>query len=498
MVDRAKNISNTILSSRLREIFGEMFVTISGEGRDSGQFKISLSHLESVPLTIRTPENFTDPTGKEIAFVADEQQLSGLTGFHSPDQKICHTGLTFYIFEDGQNQAQYNDQLDYKLQMSYGKPLRNGKSSGENHAPLSLVDTLKHDQEGFVELIKIDSGYASTCFDVVGQQYKYGRPHNRTILVSIDEYTTRHCREKFAPIFKDAEGNTASMRPYYNNVLLFATNINGKCPSFDNPPTWVQLSQRNNLYFTNIAQETIICSFWDALYSSGFSPDSTLYSDYPLFVNYLEEYCQSLTKIPEELRAMVRIFQHSKQNFWNDKEHKPVTGLIGWYTEILDYLREVPRFANRLKVFPLPQYGFRGDWSLGVLKGSASLQLGKEAIDLICGDNEQNLRYFAGVGLPCHLSLKDNHLPPKGNSKSVLSSYNPTGLTDQLNLYRVLQIHDKAKKRSDLPNYVYFRILIYQLVEDLALLYENEDETNMFTRLQQLPDQMRGIRGDQR
>ena len=489
VINRAKNISNSVLSSRLCEIYGESIVTLTGEGRNTGPSKPSLAHLESVPVTIRPPENFKDPTGKDIAFIADEKQLSGLIGFHGTNKKIIRPGITFYIFEEGERQKKYNDLLDYKLQMTFGKPYRNGMS-GNMLSPRPLRGS---HAGGHVELIRFDSTFAPETFDASDQQYRFGRPHDRTIISVIDEYTTECTQNRFAPIFTDENGSRTSIRPYYKNVLLLA--LNGDILESTSPSSWSDLAKLNGLLFTDNAKETIICSFFDSLYVSGFKPGEIILSDYGEFIDYLEKFCQS-ENTKKEIHAMVKTYrksrewrQHSRMHDESAKNNSSTaisTGWIGWYTEIVDYVETRRGSSHELKVFSLPGNGFQGDWSLGVLKGSASLQLGKEAVNLICSKKEQNRRYFSGVGLPSYIDER-NGIP------QVTQTFNVTETCADLDLSKILSIHKEAHKRSSFPNYVEMRVFVYHLIQDLAKISKEEDYNGpkFAERLKQFIEQLK-------
>ena len=484
MINQAKNIANTVITSELCEIYGEKFVTLSGEGLNAGQTKHSLAQMETVPLTLRAAEGYHDDTGKDIAFVVDNEQLSGLTGFRSPNKKITRPGITFYLFEEGKLQKEYNDKLNYKLQMCFGKPNQDGL---EDSKPRYIDDdsTKRKDDdsaEGKVELIRFDAAYAPSCFNAAEQLYKYGYPINRTVISVLDEYAIKFCQNRFSPLFKDRSGKTVSVLPYYQNVLLLALKKN----SFRYPQnkciTW-KLLDDNNINFYTKADETINCSFLDALYSSGFELHDGIKS-YKDFVDYLDGFLNDPNNSFEQFRAIANIFRRWKvsKNDANNQTHLQSNGWVGWYTEIIDMFKE-KNISDEFDILALPSGGFQGDWYIGVLKGSASLSLGQKAVDLICHQREEFLRYYSGVGLPSSLNC---HTPPH----SVSAAFNAMNNNESFNLQNILGIHQKAKKRGDIPGYIHFRTLIYFLVSDLASVTKEE----FATRIRRFSEQLKHIK----
>ncbi|MBM4017838.1 MAG: hypothetical protein FJ288_05830 [Planctomycetes bacterium] len=122
-----------------------------------------------------------------------------------------------------------------------------------------------------------------------------------------------------------------------------------------------------------------------------------------------------------------------------------------WYSQLRDLIDEYPQLADHLAVCALPGGGFTGDWFVGVARGSVSIGLGREVLDILCERAEQYKRFAIGVGLPTLRAFYEGVEREGGNPDFFAW---PRGL--HVPLERLLQIHLQALSRSFIKDYLYF------------------------------------------
>ena len=124
---------------------------------------------------------------------------------------------------------------------------------------------------------------------------------------------------------------------------------------------------------------------------------------------------------------------------------RPDAGLyLCWYSQLRELINQFPDLAEKISVSPLPGGGVRGDWFLGIIKGSVSIPLGEKVINMLCSPVEDFKRFSLGIGLPMHKAfLKKGFCAWPGGSHILL---------DEL-----LHIHELATKRSQIPSYITIR-----------------------------------------
>jgi len=126
-----------------------------------------------------------------------------------------------------------------------------------------------------------------------------------------------------------------------------------------------------------------------------------------------------------------------------------------WYSQLRDLIARHPALSRKLTVVPLPHGGFRGDWFLGVVKGSVSLPLGLQLIRILCSESEEYKRFADGVGLPTRRKFR---------GKGFLAW--PGG--KHCRLEQLLDIHANALSRSHIPGYRDFRYVLITLFKQLV------------------------------
>jgi KaiC/GvpD/RAD55 family RecA-like ATPase len=145
----------------------------------------------------------------------------------------------------------------------------------------------------------------------------------------------------------------------------------------------------------------------------------------------------------------------SKQQATHLTRIYPYAGVyVAWYTQIRELVADYPELASSLRVAALPGGGVRGDWYLGVLRGSVSVTLGRRIIKMLCGRDEDNRRFVEGVGLPTH----------QGYDEPGIYMAWPRAEVD---LATVLAIHQEARARSQTKGYMVARAALGALGEQM-------------------------------
>ncbi|MBN1866677.1 hypothetical protein JW916_05250 [Candidatus Sumerlaeota bacterium] len=130
---------------------------------------------------------------------------------------------------------------------------------------------------------------------------------------------------------------------------------------------------------------------------------------------------------------------------------------VCWYSHLRELIEREPSLAEKLCVCALPGGGFRGDWYIGILKGSVSAELGREAIEKLCRKEEEYKRFARGVGLPVRTEFRDS------------GGYFAWPLArDDVRVARVFAIHEEATLRSDINNYTKIRSTLSMVAWQLS------------------------------
>jgi KaiC/GvpD/RAD55 family RecA-like ATPase len=152
--------------------------------------------------------------------------------------------------------------------------------------------------------------------------------------------------------------------------------------------------------------------------------------------------------------------------------------LVCWYSQLRELVDWNPELAEDLRVCPLPGGGFRGDWYIGILKGSVSEDLGREAIDRLCRLEEDYKRFARGVGLPVRRSFSE----PKNEYFAWPIAIDPYDRRKfvKIPVTDVFGIHKRAWSRSDIPEYIKLRSTLSVMAEQLCHLGGEKDTDNAF------------------
>lgn len=142
---------------------------------------------------------------------------------------------------------------------------------------------------------------------------------------------------------------------------------------------------------------------------------------------------------------------------------------VCWYTQLRELIDEYPQLGSIMRVSPLPGSGSKGDWFMGVARGSVSLSLGKDVLDTLSAEDEDRKRFVRGVGLPVY-----NAYTKEGQEKDFLAWPRAKGREKGIYLKDVIDIHQRALSRSKIPDYVGLRGMLGTFGRQIAFSAEDE------------------------
>ena len=189
----------------------------------------------------------------------------------------------------------------------------------------------------------------------------------------------------------------------------------------------------------------------------------------------------SLLRMAEKSHA---ILKQETQNIKGELDAGPNCQLppnaavyVCWYSQLRELIQRNPKLAKELMVCALPGRGFKGDWSVGVVKGSVSVALGKEVILQLCSKKEELKRYTQGVGLPVRRAFYE---------KDMKFFAWPNGI--HVKLATVGDIHKNAYSRVDIDDYPAIRSRLWNMASQLTREWNPVIVDRIFRQCQMLRD----------
>jgi KaiC/GvpD/RAD55 family RecA-like ATPase len=331
--------------------------------------------------------------------------------------------------------------------------------------------------------------------------------------LSAQELKELHWEPDEFPLPKQPDGEPAEWPPgawpYYHNVLLIAYRRkwrrkgggegtgNQQVKSWrDKRLCWQAIEDkvrdfaesddkevpiRHSFWYDRSATETLSCMFLDALIAghalakhlddlrsvrmnelwgkTGFSEARKLH-------RLQREQLKSLSSLLQlSEHAYRRMLLHrgtpGKSDFDPDRLLAPDAAVyVCWYSQLRELIDRKPALAKELEVCALPGRGFRGDWSVGIVKGSVSAALGRDVLRELCSKEEDNKRFVRGVGLPVRRAFYDASTGGPGFYAW------PNGR--HVKLATLGKIHDDAHSRYRIPGYMQVRSTLHILAVQLA------------------------------
>ncbi|HTX91629.1 MAG TPA: ATPase domain-containing protein [Anaerolineales bacterium] len=528
-IERACGLADTVVTCRDCDIFGDRFVTVSGEGMVAGVGRDS-GKREPIPGTIRIERQKYPNLPIQTPFLLDLQFLQGLVGFDT--QNIHRPGLSLHLMQASAVTRQYNDEVEKLLQFALARPVPS--SSERRHVVGQSAD---------VSMIPFDTRLAEPMYSSLA--VLRDAPIDRTVVCTLDEFLEKQPDDQVYLVdvnngdqkdSNDSEedyhpgvlGKKPHGRPYYANVLLMAYRKDLLDADQIDPEaslSWGSILatlQKHGQDFpktgatpvhvlfdyADLSHETMSCFLTDAILSGlkqtadpvGQNVDSFGLAQLRDVMNgpknkkFLDEvrafrdliqmrqpgYSGSLASLEERsiqfghgetpIADLARWFhvpiKDLKKQIDENGSDQPLAiqikcGLrpdaavyLCWYTQLRELLNEYRELADKIGICALPGGGVRGDWYLGIVQGSVSLQLGKKVIDLLCNKTEDFKRFSRGIGLPMRKVFREGRFLAWPGA-------------DGIYLNKALDIHDGAIVRSGIPNYMTIRHALANTLEEL-------------------------------
>jgi len=477
VVKRVCSLADSVVSCRSRDVFGERYVIVRGEGLVASVGKAQEEAGESVPGVVQ----LMDVRGRP-SFAVRHDYLEGLVGFDGP--RIYRPGLSVYVFEENDTiHKLYNDELVAMLHA--------GMASG-------AVDRGYERENAFgsadVAIDRFPSGKSEAVHDA--RAVLRGAPLDKTVLCTVDEFwaTTEEIRDSLVE-------STPAL--YYRNVLLLAYRNDvqselGRLRSPEKhkgqssgvtrrPQSWrnvVQAARQiaeqlreqakqkhrgsgtgksdvgmRDFWFDMSATETVSCALMDAL-AAGCAQDSRW------------ERIQGMGRIFEqeklspgqldELESLCELFANVGPMEDCDRSVLPPNAAVYlcWYSQLRELIHRNQDLAECLNVCALPGRGFQGDWYVGIVKGSVSIALGNSILNMVTRQEEDYKRFARGVGMPAGDAFYDEGLGffswPRGRHVPISHLY--------------AHIHKLARSRGKIKDYLRFRSAVWTVARQLTPL----------------------------
>lgn len=168
--------------------------------------------------------------------------------------------------------------------------------------------------------------------------------------------------------------------------------------------------------------------------------------------------------------------------------HPDAAVYLCWYSQLREFLIRNPDLCDKIDICALPGRGFRGDWFLGIVSGSVSINLGLKVMDILCSETEEYKRFLRGVGLPTRKSF---YTVSKRNGPDFFAwPYSGQSLN------KVLEIHRQALVRSSIPDYKRFKPVLTNFCRRIA--GKEYDPDLLKSLIERLPHQIKVLKGNGR
>lgn len=511
-VSRASALADAVISCRFRDIFGDRHVIVQGEGLMAGRGTQAETIGESVPPVVR----LTETDDGRTAFQVDSEYLEGLVGFESGE--IKRPGVVVHLFEENQAiHARYNQEMESMLEAAMAHPSRLARASSSggylesDRTSVSLITFDSTKSEAFHDSLDVFGAGAPLEKTVLCTVDEFGREkktrgHFLELIPAADageddgdenllnpEELVGHMQHS-----EVEEGQEKNWRlwPYYLNLLVLAyrkelfeqpdrrgeARIDWK----NKPPKkWQEIAGAakqvepddsllcvvkespigRSFWFDQSARETLSCVLLDALASGKGLHESTPQETGGILEDFESGGKDELSpkgEVMGELCAVHELLHRVQQEGVAVEKGKGMPGdsalYVCWYSQLRELIQFNPELREKIGVCPLPGNGFRGDWFIGIVKGSVSLTLGRKIIEILCSRDEEYKRFARGVGLP----VREEFYDEKEDFFAWL------GGVDTVHVSKLRDMHEKARSRSHIKGYESLRSTIYTVAKQLT------------------------------
>jgi len=477
IVRRACALADTVISCRSCDVFGERYVIVRGEGLVAGRGKPEEHSGESVPCIVELLDVRDEP-----CFVAQQKYLQGLVGFDGP--RIHRPGLCVYVFEENDTiHKLYNDELEVMLRACMA-------SGAEGHG----AQRQRSSETAEVAINRFSSDKSEAVHDA--RAVLRGAPLDRTVLCTVDEFweTAEDIRVGLVEKTPSLYYRNALMLAYRNDVesclkghVIEPSRVRGSNGVTSRARSWAQVVRGarqiakglrrqadwkegeggaktgefevREFWFDVSARETLSCALMDAL-AAGCRRTKRWETDKGM--GGILEQPELTHRQLNELESLCDLFAAVGPIEHRDRSVLPPNAAVYlcWYSQLRELIDRQQDLAERLNVCALPGRGFRGDWYLGIVKGSVSVALGNSIVGMLTKQEEDYKRFARGVGMPA----SDGFYEKKQNFFSWLRGWH-VPISD---VYT--QIHKKARSRGKITDYLRFRSALWTVAKQLTPL----------------------------
>ncbi|MBN2441481.1 MAG: hypothetical protein JXJ04_09040 [Spirochaetales bacterium] len=514
IVDQACLLADTVLTCNFIDVFGERVVLFKGEGLMTGS--IQPGGFEAVPGVFRLSDSSdiiekSDNDLNRIPFVIDTEYLQGLVGFDT--QNIRHPEL-YLTLEIADAHKKYKKRIQELLDDAFPGPEVKIKSfdSREFETMHASLETLGEGPIDRTVVCAIDE------FWKIEEKKESTKQTEKTHLINLMDQEDFNTADYIETLPKKNKNVSILGWPYYSNVLLLAyrkemeekINLSEKrLESWESLAALVKkftpLEKGNTpinspFDYIDFSNETKSCLFIDIINSNRefarqFGEAKNKEDPYEeenkigkkIYEHLKEQLTENDKHILNELHAVQNIFISKYQDkiFNETIELRPDAAFyLCWYSQLRLFIKNHPELAENIRVCALPGGSIRGDWSLGIVKGSVSLNLGLKVIRQLCSETEDYNRFARGIGLPTRKSFY--------SEEGIIPEYFawPRSIVKLNDIYK---IYKQAIRRSSIPYYEKIRqplsIVFGQLIPPKAM--DADQSKRIKEIISRLPEQFK-------
>jgi hypothetical protein len=483
-VNKAATLADALVTCRFVDVFGKSQVVLSGDqagGHDG---------TTVLPVIRRAATKNSMP-----CLELDRSYLEGIVGLETANPH--RPGLVLQVFEDEPPHARYNREMEAMLRAALARPRRrslerkSASEAGASEASDASVQRLDVElsEASDVSMQPFGADLSEAIHDSL--DILLNRPVNRTVLCTVDEFSSdsEEAARLFVPI-KTGESGLGNLNPsaliyppagsvhawpYYCNVLLIAykqswfdsQKATSTKNGFWSPRTWQEVWQAasgpQTFWYDQTARETLACMLMDALVAAQKWELPADGRERERMLNDLLRPSPPRDLRAEETKELVALGRLMSLAWDNARASgsgrppsegrphlsKDASVFVCWYSQLRELIAREPSLAGDFRVCALPGGGFRGDWFIGILRGSVSPELGQEVIEKLCRLGEEYKRFTRGVGLPVSASFLDRGCDYFAWPLAVQPPFEKATVP----LTRVFDIHERAWLRSYITDY---------------------------------------------
>ena len=543
-VSQACSLADTVLSCRLCEIYGDRYVTVQSEGLLAVHAKEHQTPRDPVPALIRMDDEDankfkvdTDFLQGLVGFQAGDIHRPGISLHLFQENELIHSkynkGIETFLKSafavpfpyDQNNKGCFISGMPQKEIRKDSPSVTistfNSEMSEDVHDSIGVLKEKPFDK---TVVITLDEFWGTGVADVESP----GTVQKLLCQLNKPEGESNfYIESRYA--YNEKDPYTKHIRPYYANLLLLAYRIDlfgetgplcnswselNNClrdktlPAIDNDPCPIN----KRFWYDRSAEETLACALMSAIISGSiYNPINKKDTSIPhmhwktcgnyirnilIMSNYRKD------SMLEELRAFSQLLIHSKNT--NDittinsmesgfQQNKITTEYVlppnsavylCWYSQLRELIARYPLLASKIGICKVPGGSFRGDWFIGIERGSVSENLGRTVVDMLTDSKEEYKRFAKGVGLPIH----DKYLTSRKTKPRFLGWPGTT----KVSLNSIIDIYKSAYSRASIPGYKQFHSILSMISHQIGPEYNESPPTKkaLTDMVSRIPDQI--------